>query len=181
MKESKNIKYCAFLRGVNVKGTNMKMADVCNVFIKADMSDVTSVLATGNILFSSDKNPKDCKIILEKALSIAFNYEAFLFVKSMDEVKSYVEHNPFTIKDNFHIYIFVGVDDIENILLNEYIKYPKSKIEELKIINRKLYWQIEKGKTLDSFLGKILSKKSLKNQLTSRNINTFEKIIEKHF
>ncbi len=30
------MKYCAFLRGVNVKGTNMKMADVRQVFKEAE-------------------------------------------------------------------------------------------------------------------------------------------------
>ena len=43
-------KFCAFLRGVNVKGTNMKMADVCKVFSDAGMQDVSSVLASGNII-----------------------------------------------------------------------------------------------------------------------------------
>lgn len=49
------MKYCAFLRGVNVKGTNMKMAEVCEVFKKAGMVEVSSVLASGNIIFASDK------------------------------------------------------------------------------------------------------------------------------
>jgi uncharacterized protein (DUF1697 family) len=59
-------KYCAFLRGVNVKGTNMKMTDVCKVFADAGMKNVSSVLASGNILFQSNKNADDLKNILGK-------------------------------------------------------------------------------------------------------------------
>ena len=55
------MKYCAFLRGVNVNGTAMKMAEVCDVFKKAGMKDVSSVLATGNILFESDEAPENLK------------------------------------------------------------------------------------------------------------------------
>ena len=50
----------------------MKMADVCEVFEKAGMQDVSSVLATGNILFSSDKSAAELKKILEKKTEFAF-------------------------------------------------------------------------------------------------------------
>lgn len=62
----KHTQFCAFLRGVNVKGTTMKMAEVCAVFEKAGMKDVSFVLASGNILFSSDKNKDELKTVLEK-------------------------------------------------------------------------------------------------------------------
>jgi len=92
------MKYCAFLRGVNVKGTNMKMADVCQVFKQAGMEDVVSVLASGNIVFSSDKKAEELKSILEKAMSDHFSYEAFLFVKSQEETESFWNSNPFRKK-----------------------------------------------------------------------------------
>lgn len=59
-------KYCAFLRGVNVKGTNMKMAEVCKVFQDIGVKDVSSVLASGNIIFSSDDSAENLKTKLEK-------------------------------------------------------------------------------------------------------------------
>ena len=71
------MKYCAFLRGVNVKGTNMKMSDVSQVFKDAGVTDVTSVLASGNIVFSSDKAPASLKQLLEESMSAYFSYEAF--------------------------------------------------------------------------------------------------------
>ena len=87
------MKFCAFLRGVNVNGTSMKMAEVCKVFSDAGMSEVSSVLATGNLIFSSDKSASDLKIILEKAMSEYFNYEAFLFIKTEIEVKAILENS----------------------------------------------------------------------------------------
>ncbi|MGH2623835.1 MAG: DUF1697 domain-containing protein, partial [Sphingobacterium sp.] len=42
-----NRRYIAFLRGVNVKGKNMKMKDVCAVFEKAGVNNVHTVLASG--------------------------------------------------------------------------------------------------------------------------------------
>ncbi len=72
-------KYCAFLRGVNVKGTNMKMAEVCKVFRDAGMQEVSSVLASGNIIFSSSASEEALKTELEQKLSTYFDYEAFSF------------------------------------------------------------------------------------------------------
>lgn len=173
------MKYCAFLRGVNVKGTNMKMAEVCQVFKNSGMEDVSSVLASGNIVFSSDKNTDELKGILEKAMSEYFNYEAFIFVKTAEDTELFWTKNPFEKKEDFHTYAFVGNENIANILMNEFENASKSENEKVEIVNNIFYWQVSKGNTLDSSFGKVLGKKSLKDQFTSRNINTFEKILKK--
>ena len=112
------MKYCAFLRGVNVKGTNMKMADVCKVFSEAGVQNVSSVLASGNILFQSDKDSVELKKILEKAMSGHFNYEAFLFIKDEDEINDILKNAPFPPIENFHSYIFLGSEKVEETLVN---------------------------------------------------------------
>lgn len=173
------MKYCAFLRGVNVNGTSMKMAEVCKVFSDAGTSEVSSVLATGNLIFSSDKSAADLKIILEKAMSDYFNYEAFLFIKSEKEVVAIFENSPFTKADDLHIYAFVGTEDIESVLLEEFDHSQKTENENAQIVEHIFYWQVPKGNTLDSDFGKVLGKKSLKNKITSRNLNTIEKIMKK--
>ncbi|SFM97098.1 Uncharacterized conserved protein, DUF1697 family [Chryseobacterium oleae] len=173
------MKYCAFLRGVNVKGTNMKMADVCQVFKEAGMLDVGSVLASGNIVFSSDKKAEDLKEILEKAMSNHFSYEAFLFIKSQEETEIFWNSIPFEKNDDLHIYGFVGNPGVESVLMGAFEAASKTENEKADIVNDLFYWQVPKGNTLDSSFGKVLGKKSLKDQFTSRNINTFEKILKK--
>lgn len=173
------MKYCAFLRGVNVKGTNMKMADVCQVFKDAGMENTVSVLASGNIVFSSGKTTNELKQILEKAMSEHFSYEAFIFIKSQQEIENFWSSNPFEKNEDLHSYTFVGNEGIENILMQEFENATKTENEDAKIVNNIFYWQVPKGNTLDSTFGKILGKKSLKDQFTSRNINTFEKILKK--
>ena len=171
--------FCAFLRGVNVKGTNMKMADVCKVFSDAGMENVSSVLASGNILFQSDRESAELKKILEKAMSEHFHYDAFLFIKNEKEINDIFKNNPFSFVENFHNYIFIGSEKVEKTLLEEFDKSTKEKGELGKIANQIFYWQVPKGQTLNSTFGKVLGKKSLKNKMTSRNANTFEKIINK--
>ena len=171
--------FCAFLRGVNVKGTSMKMADVCKVFSDVGMQNVSSVLASGNILFQSDKDVVDLKEILEKAMSKHFNYEAFLFIKNEKEINDIFTDNPFPAIENFHNYIFLGTEKVEETLLEEFEKATKENGEKGKIVDNIFYWQVPKGQTLNSTFGKVLGKKSLKDKMTSRNMNTFDKIIKK--
>ena len=85
------MKYCAFLRGVNVKGTAMKMAEAVELFKKQGLIKVSSILATGNILFESEENPLKLRKMLEKALSEYFDYEAFardLFINDYFSVEA---------------------------------------------------------------------------------------------
>lgn len=173
------MKYCAFLRGVNVKGTNMKMADVCQVFKDAGMKEVTSILASGNIVFSSDKNAEELKVILEKTMSEHFSYEAFLFIKSHKETEAFWKSIPFEKNADFHIYGFVGISGVESTLMQEFEKAAQAENEKAEIVNEIFYWQVPKGNTLESTFGKVLGKKNLKDQFTSRNVNTFEKVLKK--
>lgn len=155
------------------------MADVCQVFKDAGMQDVSSVLASGNIVFSSDKNAGDLKGILEKAMCEHFSYEAFLFVKSKEETEVFWNSIPFEKNDDLHIYAFVGNNGVETVLMGEFEAASKTENEKAEIVGELFYWQVPKGNTLDSSFGKVLGKKSLKDQFTSRNINTFEKILKK--
>lgn len=174
-----NTRYCAFLRGINVKGTNMKMAGVCAVFQTVGMKDVSSVLASGNIIFSSEKEKGELKTLLEKAMSEHFSYEAFLFIQDKSQVENTFSNAPFSADADFHIYSFVGVDGIEKILMEEFEKSSQATGEEAKIVADKFYWKVPKGNTLGSEFGKILGNKKLKDAFTSRNLNTFEKVFRK--
>ena len=173
------MRYCAFLRGINTGGKTMKMADVRKIFEEAGMTDVSSVLATGNIVFSSDQGRDELKPLLEKSLAEHFGYEAFLFLKTDAEIRGIVEYCPFEKHEHMHIYAFVTLPEMENILLEEFEKSETSEDEYAVICGETFYWEVPKGSTLESKYGKILGKKTLKDKITSRNINTFEKIIDK--
>ena len=171
--------FCAFLRGVNVKGTNMKMAEVCSVFKQAGANEVSSVLASGNILFTSDKKEDELKLLLEKAMSNHFSYDAFLFVIDIEGVEVIFNDNPFRADPHYHVYSFVGIEGIENLLMSEFDKAKKAAGEEAQIIGSNFYWKVPKGNTLEFEFGKKPGRRNLKNSFTSRNINTFEKVLKK--
>ena len=63
--------------------------------------------------------------------------------------------------------------------MEEFLKSNKAEGEAAEIVGEWFYWKAPKGETLNSDFGKILGKKHLKSQMTSRNINTIEKILTK--
>ena len=105
-----------------------------NVFTDAGMKEVSSVLASGNILFSSDKKPSELKNILEKSMSEYFDYEAFLFLKNENEISEIVNNNPFNKAEDLHIYVFVGIEDVETLLMEEFSKSDKTEMKKPKLL-----------------------------------------------
>lgn len=171
--------YCAFLRGVNVGGVNMKMAEACKVFEKEGLNNVSSILASGNILFSSNLTPKTVENKLKKALSQHFNYDAHLFILDAESIQNLVKNNPFSPHPDFHIYSFVGIEHIAEILMKEFRSSKTELEEEAKMIHDTFYWRVPKSHTLLSQFGKILGRKDLRDSFTSRNMNTFERVLKK--
>ena len=49
--------YCAFLRGINVGGLKIAMADLRQLMEELGLADVRTVLATGNAVFGAAATP----------------------------------------------------------------------------------------------------------------------------
>lgn len=171
--------YCAFLRGVNVNGKAMKMADACAVFEQAGLSRVASVLASGNLIFASDAPPAELRRQLAQALSDHFAYEAFLFLKTEAEIQAILAGNPFTPEPDRHIYVFIADPGAEQRLIEAYRQCTPITGEAAAVSGGIFYWRTQVGQTLDSGFSKALGRKDLKSVFTSRNINTIEKVARK--
>src|SRR6266478_9106731 len=88
-------KYVAFLRGVNVGGRVIKMADLKACFEQAGFKNVLTILQTGNVIFESNKTEPALKTRIEELLTKTFNYPAKVQVISLDNLKKIVQANPF--------------------------------------------------------------------------------------
>jgi len=67
-----------------------------------------------------------------------------------------------------------GMENVSSV----FQRSEKVSSEEAKIVANNFYWKVPKGNTLGSEFGKILEK-NLKSSFTSRNLNTFEKVLKK--
>ena len=168
-------RYAALLRGVNVGGVNLKMADVAVAFTDAGFTDVTTILASGNVLLTSRAGVEAVRTKAEKALRDAFGYDAWVLAYDVDTVRAISEKFPFTREvDGVQSYVtFVSDPDV----LDDLAGLAPGADEKIARGVGVVYWQVPKNSTLDSTIGKTMGKKRYKSSTTTRNLRTVEKLL----
>ena len=168
-------RYVALLRGVNVGGVNMKMADLADVVRGLGYDDVTTVLASGNVLFTTTDAAPAAKQNLETALRERFGYEAWVHVLTQDAVAKIVDAYPYARSDDRHAHVvFILKSEVRDELLA--VKLDPA-VEQARAGDGVIYWSTPKGSTLDSAMGKAQGSGRHKQWLTTRNLNTLEKLL----
>src|SRR5437868_449507 len=108
------VKYAAFLRGVNVGGRMVKMAELKASFEKAGLQAVKTLLNSGNVVFESDKTEQQLKKQIEETLTKTFGYPAKVWVLSVSELKNLVDANPFiNAPKDYHQYVIFFENGLE--------------------------------------------------------------------
>jgi uncharacterized protein (DUF1697 family) len=90
-------RFVALLRAVNVGGTGkLPMADLRAMGTACGFEDVSSFIASGNLLFSSAANEAEVKAALEARLASYAGKRVPVLVRSAAEMRAIVAANPFT-------------------------------------------------------------------------------------
>jgi uncharacterized protein (DUF1697 family) len=171
-------RYAALLRGVNVGGVNLKMADVAAAFSDAGFTNVRTILASGNALFDSKSGVDAVRAKAEGALRKTFGYDAWVLAYPLDTVRAISDAFPFEreVADYQSYVTFVSDPDILD-ELTELAKGagPDESIERGVGV---VYWQVPKGRTLDTTMGSTMGKKRYKSATTTRNLRTVDKLLK---
>ncbi len=170
-------RYAAFLRGVNVGGVNLKMAEVTGALTEAGFTDVRTILASGNVLLESSAGSATVRKKAEATLRERFGYDAWVLVYDIDTLRAVVDAYPFEREvDGYQSYVTFVADEA---VLDELVGLGKGAGAHEKIGRGKgvVYWQVPKGGTLDSTIGKTMGKPRYKSSTTTRNLRTLEKVL----
>jgi uncharacterized protein (DUF1697 family) len=171
-------RYAAFLRGVNVGGVNLKMADVAKALQDAGFTNVRTILASGNVLLESGSALHAVRTKAEKALRDAFGYDAWVLAYDLRAVAAISKAFPFTREvEGHHSYVTFVTDET---VLDELAKLANSAGPDEKIERGDgvIYWQVPKTGTLDTAIGKTMGKKRYKASTTTRNLRTIDKVLD---
>ena len=170
-------RYAAFLRGVNVGGVNLKMADVVIALTDAGFTDVRTVLASGNVLLTSNSTAEEVRATAGTALRDAFGYDAWVLAYDRDTVAAISAAYPFEREvGGHHSYVtFVTAPDVLDELAG--LDAVAGSGERIARGDGVVYWQVRKSGTLDSTIGKTMGKKRYKSSTTTRNLRTIDKVL----
>lgn len=167
--------YAVFLRGVNVGGITIKMAELKDALKPYAFSGVKTLLASGNIVLSSELSAAGVKKEVESCLRDVFGYDAWVVVMAAERVGELVEACPYPAEDkSTHTYLTLG-SDAE--VLAELCEEGNALGTQLTALGPEaLAWLAPAGGTLESPFSKLSSKQKYKACTTTRNLRTMIKV-----
>src|SRR6266511_798731 len=116
--------YIVLLRGINVGGKNkVPMSDLKKCLEELGYSNVSTYIASGNVILESDKNPTEIKDLIEKALPAVFKLDSDLIkvlVLSRNQLQAIIDNKPKGFGDEplkFHsdAIFLMGIDSAQAI------------------------------------------------------------------
>lgn len=171
-------RYIALLRGINVGGIRIKMADLAEAVTALGHTGVRTVLASGNVVFDSDQTDVAAvKSGLESALSERFGYDAWVVLLTVGELAAAVAAYPYDDRDGWHSYILFGSDPaiLDDLWGSASALDPAD--ETVQPGESLLYWQVRREVGITSPFSTISAKARFKSSTTNRNLRTLRKIL----
>lgn len=176
-------RYVAFLRGINVGGHTVKKADLCAPFETIGLANVTSFIASGNIIFDTDKAGAESGLErrIEGELKAALGYDVATFVRSVAEVASVAEQTPFGPDEPASgTSLIVGfLKQAPSASVPKALADLSSDVDQFKVKGRELYWLARQGIARSTVKDHQLAKALGRVDITTRNITTVRKLAAK--
>ena len=168
--------YAVFLRGINVGGINIKMADLKAALEAEGFDGVKTLLASGNVVLASELDPAAVKNNFEACLRKSFGYDAWVVVLTAQRVSELVDACPYPEDDkSTHTYVTLASDSA---ILDE-LEAAGAALEgaeQKRLGPEALAWLAPAGGTLESPFSKVSSKAKYKATTTTRNLRTLIKV-----
>jgi len=87
--------FVALIRAVNVAGRQLKMADLRRIAEELKLGSPRTYIASGNLVFTSNKSESALKSALEKALGKHWGVTVNVLIRTAGEMAEVVKANPF--------------------------------------------------------------------------------------
>jgi len=169
--------YIALLRGINVSGQKkVPMAALRELLSNLGFGNVQTYIQSGNVIFqSSQEKISELEYLIQEALKSHFGFEVSVLVRTASNLKSIVDHCPFTDEKKVNSYFTLLHSVADGHLIGETnkINYPN---EEFIITKNCVYFYSATGygnaKCNNNFF-----ERKLKVTATTRNYKTMVKLL----
>jgi uncharacterized protein (DUF1697 family) len=175
-------RWVALLRGVNVNGITIRSADLGALFRELGFTDVRTVLASGNVVFTSDDDPAAghaaaaavLQTRIEHALADRFGYDAWIVLVEHDRLAGLVDAFPFPPDPDTHAYVVFASDPAAR---DELLAVPPNDRERIAPGDGVVYWACPRGSSTDTPFARTAAKPRFRQTTTTRNTNTLRKLL----
>lgn len=171
-------RYAALLRAINVGGHTVRMTDLRATFETLGFSDVSTYIASGNVLFTASARsggPLEARIA--PALEAAFGFAVATMVRTPSDVATAAARDPFGgVGDGAVLsvgFLARALSKSEAARVAEFTS-PR---DDLAVHGRELYWR-RRGTINDSKFSLARFERALGVEATFRNITTVRALAE---
>lgn len=172
--------FVAFLRAVNVGGRVVKMAELKRIFEGLGFLDVSTFIASGNVVFGAPANDhKSLESRIETALAHALGYPVATMVRRAGEVAAVAAAEPFQAAVRRKASLYVGF--LQSRPTPRAVAQTLSlqtEVDRLKLGGREIYW-LAFNNMARATVSSAAIEKSLKVAVTFRNMNTVQRLAAK--
>ena len=170
------MRYVAFLRAINVGGRNVKMEQLRRIFESVGLTNVETVIASGNVVFdSTSRSGRAIEKKLQAKLEAALGYTVTTYVRSMEELSAVAGHKPFCKTPNTATLFIAFAAEEPSSERQEKLLSQQGKTDKLSFRSREIYWLCLTRYSDSKFSGPVLEK-FLGMPVTVRSVRTVERI-----
>ena len=173
--------YAALLRAINVGGHTVKMKELCTLFEAMKLSNVRSVIASGNVLFESRAGAAALEARIEDGLRKSLGYDVETFLRTPEELDALVAHDPFAgtdpVLEGHRVHVLftrstLTADERKQVLA------LATDYDDFAVFGREIFWRT-RGNSSDSTITPAMWVRAFKRPTTARNVTTVRKLAEK--
>ena len=175
-------RHVALLRGINVGGHTVKMQELRRLFESLGLSNVESVIASGNLVIESAKRgSREPEQAIERHLAQALGYEVATFLRTVPELAEVAAQKHFDLaKEPAGAVLYViFLRGRPAAAVERSLRALDTDNDEARVGKREVYWlRRAAGKDSEVFgarMGRLLT-----GEATARNMNTVRRIVEKY-
>jgi uncharacterized protein (DUF1697 family) len=163
------------LRAVNVGGAKLPMAELREVAEELGATDVSTYIASGNLLCEPPGKPADFDRALEQAVEERFGFFREVVSRSVDELQQALDDHPFEVVEPklSHVYFLLDTPTTAAVKAFEADDWG----EQVKVVGRDLHVRYTDG-VAGTRLTPARIKKALGHHGTGRNVQTIAKLVE---
>jgi uncharacterized protein (DUF1697 family) len=173
------IRYIAFLGGINVGGHRLKMDRLRGLFQEMDFSNVSTFIASGNVLFSaSSDDTVSLETTIERHLEDSLGYGVPAFIRTPAELEPVAAYQPFPAGQVEAPNHTLRVCFLRRALVSSEaaaLLAFRTEKDDLHVRGREFYW-LCRGKTADSLINWRSAGKKLAIPFTARSITMLRKL-----
>ncbi|MEE3853393.1 DUF1697 domain-containing protein [Gordonia sp. LSe1-13] len=164
------------IRAVNVGGAKLPMADLREMAAELGATDITTYIASGNLLCEPAGDPGDFDRALEKAITDRFGFEREVISRSRDDLVSALEAHPFDVVDAKYSYIYCLTGTPAADKVAEFSERTFGD-DVFRVIGDDLHIRYAEGAGVSKLTAPVIAK-GLGVQGTGRNLKTVQKLID---